>query len=398
MDDLEAQLRRLAEHRGAQAADVEVATTPALWIRRRRGLLVAAVVLVVAGGAVGWLVTQDGQGDTVVVAPASTTSSTTAATPPPTSTVATRSFESRLGFTVELPAEWAPDTTPVLELFLDALVGADSEFFRARGWDRPDRSAFADWAEPNLPDLDQAAQDFAAIFPEEFGLSPRIEKTSTGLPAGMIIRPSADAATPNGITYLLEPPVWVPLRFIEVVVDKAHAVELMESFTWLPEPADSAELELPTTSLHLSALDYDSDLSFAVRLPAGWRPDTNSSVADEWVDSFIGPDGGIFRTRLLDRPDRSPFVDSVEPNLPDLEEVVQEMVALFPLEFGNSPVVQTIEFEGRIGWRIDPSEDAPDQAGITVLLDGPRPSVGRFIEVLISEAHFEEIFSSFHYL
>ena len=300
MDDLEAQLRRLAEHRGAQAADLDASTAPALWIRRRRYLLVAAVVLVVAGGAVGWLVTQNGQGDTVVAAPAST-SSTTVATAPPTSTVATRSFESRLGFTVELPAVWSPDTTPVSETFLDALVGPDSGFFRAEGWDRPDRSSFADSTEPNPPDLDQAAQTFAARFPEEFGASPLIEKTSVGLPAGMVIRPSADADNPNGITYLLEPPVWVPFRFVEVVVDESHAVELMDSFTWLPEPAGSRLTE----TIEAMAQAKDTVVRFVEALRSS-DPEaqrllvSDTYVSDSELDAWTGDNGWLLDDATLE--------------------------------------------------------------------------------------------------
>jgi len=164
----------------------------------------------------------------------------------------------------------------------------------------------------------------------------------------------------------------------------------------IPQPLP--ELEQPATSVPLTEVDYESYLGFAVRLPAGFQPEVDRSIADEWLDSFAGPDGGVFRARGFDRADRSPFVDSVDPYLPDLEEVVHQMVALFPLEFGSSPVVQTIEFDGTHGWRIDPSEDATAQAGVTVILDGALPSIGRFLEVLISKAEFEEIFSSLHFL
>jgi len=140
----------------------------------------------------------------------------------------------------------------------------------------------------------------------------------------------------------------------------------------VPQPLP--ELEQPATSVPLTEVDYESRLGFAVRLPAGFQPEVDRSIAVEWLDSFAGPDGGVFRARGFDRADRSPFLDSADPYLPDLEEVVHQMVALFPLEFGSAPVVQPIEFEGSHAWRIDPSEDAIAQAGVTVILDNPVPA------------------------
>ena len=237
MDDLTRQLQRLADHHDAQLEDDEGQSVPAAVGASgspRRGWLAAAALIAVVGvGAIWFLAAQDsGRVETAAVDAATTTAR---ADGPTVASEALR-FESRLGYAVELPASWTRDTTPEAGDWSDSMTGGDGEFLRSRPFDVPDRSPFVDSVPEEVPNLEQTAHMMAALFPADFGANPVIGTVTIDGRVGWIIRPSADAATPDTVTYLFEAPASTSSRFLEIAIDRSHAQEIMATLVWLPDP------------------------------------------------------------------------------------------------------------------------------------------------------------------
>jgi PASTA domain-containing protein len=142
-------------------------------------------------------------------------------------------FASIVMFEVDLPSTWAADTTPEADLWRESMTGDGGGFFRARVMDRPDRSAFIEFVDPDSPSLEEAARQMTELFPSEFGQSPTLAKSTVDGREGWRISPSPDAASPGTVTYLFEPPG--QFRFIEIAMDSGHEASLMAGFRWLPE-------------------------------------------------------------------------------------------------------------------------------------------------------------------
>ncbi len=189
---------------------------------------------------------------------------------------------------MDLPDDWGPDSSPISETYLNAMVGPAGGIFRAVAWDRPNRSSFIDFVERFLPDFDQVSKEFAINFPDEFGASPTLEPTPDGMPIGVIIRPSDDAVAPAGVTYLFELPLWISFRFLEIVVDDDDADVVMKTFSWLPEPADS---RIGKTSEVVTAAEnlvrrFVEELSLGDRAAAGLFV-SNTHISDSEFDHWV---------------------------------------------------------------------------------------------------------------
>ncbi len=148
----------------------------------------------------------------------------------------------------------------------------------------------------------------------------------------------------------------------------------------VPTPGDAPDTQRVTSWLGLF-----------VDVPSTWTVDS-SPVANEWRDSFVGPDGGYLRVRAFDRPDRSPFVDSIEDDLPTFEQAAQELADLFPEEFGTAPAIVATTVGGRPAFEIDPSEDSEEPDKRTFLLAGTWTS--RFLELAIRAESADAILGS----
>ena len=196
---------------------------------------------------------------------------------------ADQQLETGLGFTVDLPVSWTADSTATADEWSESVVGDGGGFFRVRAMDRPDRSLFVDLADPDLPDLGEAAAEMAGLFPPEFGTTPEIVSTTVDARAAYVIIPSADATTPETVTYLFYSPLssW---RFLEVAIDRAHDAVVMDTFTWLPDPLGTE----PTGPAVPFALQTAEDLVVAVS--------ATGIEASSLEDPFL-PIGGIVAGR-----------------------------------------------------------------------------------------------------
>ena len=352
MDELEQQLRRLADHRAAQVAP---ASTDALAPRRRlprRWLAAAAIVLI--GGVAGAIALANRDNDTplVIDGPVATGSTTT----PPGSDAVRRFASEQWGLSFEAPANW--DSGP-----------------QADSWGGPD-GFLVITAHDATGTIDDVAAKAAQVEADRWERTPEVSSATVDGQDARLVGPitmGPDAL--DGVQVVVGlPRPRQPWALVVVTIDVDHVDTILPTLRWV-EQGDTRTVD---------------GFGFTVDVPATWT-DVDFD-GERWGSGAAGPDGHA-SFGLFDQADRSPFIDRVPNPLPELDVVVADLVVNFPADYGTGPTVEPVTIDGRPGWRISPSTDGTDVGTVSYIAEPPRASA-RFVELTIDTDHAEAIITS----
>ena len=337
MDDLERQLRALADHRASllpgttEAVPGTDEAVPGTDERVPRRWLVAAAVLAVGlvAGAVALVNRDEG--------------STPLTTASPTTAVSDTTFVSeRWGFSFDAPNTWAPDSD---------------------GWSGPDGGRLTVAAHDAVGTVDEIAAKIAQLADD----AP-VEPTTVDGQAARLVRPDT--------LVVALPAPRLGMSTLVLTIDPDHLDLIVPTVRWI-EPA--------------ATRTWRSDLGFTVEVPVGWA-DVELDAEPVLVRGAEGPDGHVL-VMPVDQPDRVPFFESVPPELPDLAAFVRELVANFPDEYGTAPTLDPVSIGGREGWRITPSPDGARSTDVSYVAD-PTTAGSRFVEITVDAAHASDVIAS----